>query len=62
MCSIDDIQYWEDVTHFFAIDDKGTAVYEVDRTDGEFRTYICRNDNQTFDTWKEVKQHLKENV
>jgi hypothetical protein len=62
MCNIEDIQYWEEVTVFLSVDEHGSPEQQVNQTDGEFRTYICLNDKEMFDTWRQVKKHLKENT
>lgn len=65
MCTIDDIQYWEDVTHFFVVDEDGYAIQEADHTDGDFNCYHCScgeefRDNLKQTAWQQVKEHIHE--
>jgi hypothetical protein len=55
---LSDIEYWEDVTHMFAVEPDGSASFEIDRSDGDFNTYHCTVCQQFFREWDEVKQHI----
>lgn len=59
-CSLDDIEYWEDVTHIYNTDENGEPIYETEHTDGDFRCYHCLLCNEEFNTFKEVKEHINE--
>lgn len=61
MCSLEDIQYWEDVTRIYRVDKDGNPIYEQDDTDGDFALYFCEEHQQEFKRWDSVQEHLKEN-
>lgn len=57
-CKLSDIEYWEDVTHFYNIFENGDPNYETEHTDGDFRCYHCSNCDEEFKTFEEVKEHI----
>lgn len=59
-CRLSDIQYWEDVTHIFDVDEYGEAVYETEHTDGDFRCYFCGKCDKEFKSFDEVREHINE--
>jgi len=56
-CALENVQYWEDVTHIYNIDDDGEPNYETEHTDGDFRCYWCEC-GEEFQSFAEVKEHL----
>lgn len=59
-CSLDQVEYMEDVTHYFRIDEEGEPTYEIDHTDGDFVAYVCRGCENEFEDFDKVKEHLNE--
>lgn len=58
-CTLEDIQYLEDVTLMFSVDEEGYPRNQVDHTEeGDFREYHCTNCHQDFDDFESVKEHL----
>lgn len=58
-CTLEDVQYWSDFTTMYSVDNEGEPVEVVDDTSGDFRCYYCDNCGGEFDTFDEVKEHLK---
>lgn len=57
-CTLDDIEYWEDVTHFYNIFENGDPNYKTKHTNRDFRCYYCPNCDEEFKTFEEVKEHI----
>lgn len=61
-CTLDNIEYRENATTIWTVDDEGFPDVYIDTTEGGgFRCYYCDNCQEEFDSWKDVKEHLNEN-
>lgn len=60
LCKLSNLQYWEDVTHMYNVDQDGEPIYETEHTDGDFRCYWCTSCDMEFATYEEAKEHLNE--
>lgn len=68
MCKLTDIQWLEDQTVFFSINEIGDPVGQQDHTEiGDFRCYLCNGCGEEFkdaihkSAWVQVKEHINEN-
>ena len=57
-CTLDDIEYREDVTNMYTIDADGNPVDFTNSTDGDFQCYHCNNCDIEFSNFIEVKEHI----
>jgi len=57
-CNIKNLQYWEDVTHMYQVDEKGEPIYETEHTDGDFNCYVCLQCDNDFKSFEEGKEHF----
>ena len=60
LCSLDDIEYMEDITSSWSINAMGEPENEVGMSDGDFSCYYCENCDEEFKTFQEVKEHINE--
>lgn len=61
MCSIETIEYWQDITQMYGIDEDGHPFELRDETDsGDFRCYICDDCGEELADFNRVKEHLSE--
>lgn len=58
-CTIEDVQYWSDFTTMYAVDNEGEPMEVVDDTSGDFKCYYCEGCGEEFNSFEEVKEHLK---
>lgn len=61
MCSIETINWVQEVHEYWAVNENGETTELQDSADFEFLRYTCMNDMEMFDTWDEVLEHIKEN-
>lgn len=59
-CSLSDIEYMENISSYWSINEDGEPIDEVSTTDGDFVCYHCFNCDEEFKTFKEVKEHINE--
>lgn len=57
-CSLDDIEAVADRTIYYAVDENGDLLEELDSTDDDLTGYRCHRCYEDFDSWDEVPPHL----
>lgn len=58
-CSLENVQYWADITIMYGIDKDGEPLEEVDHTEtSDFRCYVCMDCDNDFESFEKVKEHL----
>ncbi len=59
-CQLSDVEYLEDVTSMYQIDEDGEPVQEIDHTMGDLVCYVCRGCEVEFEDFKQVKEHFND--
>ena len=57
-CVLEDIQYRENVTSSWSINDQGEPQEEIGMTDGDFVCYFCNNCYEEFNSFEDVQEHI----
>lgn len=59
-CILEDIQYWERITHIYQVNEKGMPLHGTESPNAEYECYYCTNCDESFEDFDEVKEHINE--